>query len=688
LRAALPLVLAVMAPSAWGIDRIRLQADSIEYEGITAAQVQAQFSLQSAQHNSVDASAARLTLPAQIQAQTGAVSDLKFSCSDPSIREPLLRCPAFSLTARAARLPAISLAGTAEYRDDTGVLSARGKGMKVAGAALAFSLQSEPQGVTARLDLADMEVNDMRPVLASWLALPKDITTSGRATVAVELKSSASALQARADIQLRELAFQNSAFTWIGEKLAMHIKADIDLLPATMPYDMQLESTHGQFLGGPVVLDFDKNPMTLKLKGSLSPAQLLVQEFSSVQKDLATLHGSANVALEPFALRDAKVVAEQLAFPAFYASFLQLPLATTPFNQLLTTGSAHAAARVTNNEPVTMDLFVDALSFRDDKHALRVDGVDTELHWSADVAGTAQPSWLSWKASQGWGIVGNATRLDFIVQGHDFSLLKPARLPFFDGALRVNQLAAQNLGAENMSGTFDASIEPISVAPIAKAAGLPEFSGKLSGRIPGLTYRDKLLSLNGNLEATVFDGRIVASNLRVRDPLSAWPRLLADITARNLDLDLITRTFEFGSITGRLDVDVKGLETFNWSPVAFDLKMATPAGDNSRHRISAKAVQNLSNIGGGGGGVAAALQSGALQFFDKFSYDRIGLSCRLGNDVCQMGGVGKADTGYYIVKGSGLPRIDIIGNADRVDWPRLLSQLETAIANSDSIQIK
>jgi hypothetical protein len=41
-----------------------------------------------------------------------------------------------------------------------------------------------------------------------------------------------------------------------------------------------------------------------------------------------------------------------------------------------------------------------------------------------------------------------------------------------------------------------------------------------------------------------------------------------------------------------------------------------------------------------------------------------------------MSGVAPAPSGgYYLVKGKGLPRIDVIGNARRVDWPRLVQQL-------------
>jgi hypothetical protein len=413
-----------------------------------------------------------------------------------------------------------------------------------------------------------------------------------------------------------------------------------------------------------------------------------ITALRSLQRNLATVTGSVELAFGPFVVKEAALQATDIRFPAAYTTYLQLLLATTPFNQLTATGDAELQLQLQGNQPTQLNLTVRNLDFSDAARSLKVEGVNSELHWSAGLTGPPRPSWLSWENSQGWGITGARTRLEFVVQDHDFRLVQPARLPFFDGALRINTLVAENIGSDTMTGTFDAVIEPISMAPIAKALGLPEFSGQLSGRLPGLTYKDKVLSLQGNVEAEMFDGRVVASNLRVREPLGAWPRLYADIVGRNLDLELITRTFEFGSITGRLDVDLTGLETFNWTPVSFDLVMATPKGDRSKHRISQRAVQNLSDIGGGGGGVASALQSGMLKFFDDFGYDRIGLSCRLRNDVCQMAGAGPAKGGFYIVKGRGLPRIDIIGNNQRVDWPRLMTQVSEAMSNPEGIQLE
>jgi hypothetical protein len=232
---------------------------------------------------------------------------------------------------------------------------------------------------------------------------------------------------------------------------------------------------------------------------------------------------------------------------------------------------------------------------------------------------------------------------------------------------------------------FDAELQPISVAPLSRAFGWPEFQGTLAGSIPDLQFAAGVATLGGNLEATVFDGRIVVRELQLRDPLGKYPRLHASIDVDNLDLTLLTSTFSFGMITGRLSGRMEDLETFDWMPVSFDAQFGTPPGDRSKHRISQRAVTNLSSIGGGsGGGVAAALQGGLLRFFDDFRYNRLGLSCRLENDVCRMGGVEPAPGGYYIVKGAGLPRIDVIGSQTRVAWTRLVRQL-ASITESDIV---
>ena len=87
----------------------------------------------------------------------------------------------------------------------------------------------------------------------------------------------------------------------------------------------------------------------------------------------------------------------------------------------------------------------------------------------------------------------------------------------------------------------------------------------------------------------------------MRNPLGARPQANADIRLERLDLAAVTHAFSFGLITGRLDGRINGLELADWEPVAFDAAFYSTPGDRSAKRISQRAVQNISSIGGGGG---------------------------------------------------------------------------------------
>jgi hypothetical protein len=142
---------------------------------------------------------------------------------------------------------------------------------------------------------------------------------------------------------------------------------------------------------------------------------------------------------------------------------------------------------------------------------------------------------------------------------------------------------------------------------------------------------------------------------------------------KNIDLDLLTRTVDFGTVTGRIDARIGGLELVNWEPVRFDARIASSPGSYPRN-ISQRAVQNISALGGAG--AAAAIQRSLLRFFDQFGYEKLGLSCKLENGICLMDGIERAPQGFVIVKGGGIPAISVIGYNRAVDWHELVKRLK------------
>ncbi len=171
----------------------------------------------------------------------------------------------------------------------------------------------------------------------------------------------------------------------------------------------------------------------------------------------------------------------------------------------------------------------------------------------------------------------------------------------------------------------------------------------------------------------MFDGTVEAKNLVLLDIFGKAPRVQADVVMQNLDLGLVTRTYSFGNITGRMDARIAGLELVNWQPLKFDARLESSAGDYPR-KISQAAVQNISALGGAG--ASAAIQRSVLRFFEQFGYDKLGWACKLQNGVCEMSGVEDRPPGYVIVKGGGIPAITVIGYNRRVEWQELLNRIK------------
>lgn len=259
---------------------------------------------------------------------------------------------------------------------------------------------------------------------------------------------------------------------------------------------------------------------------------------------------------------------------------------------------------------------------------------------------------------------------------HDRFSVERLSVPMLDGRLYIDDLQAQP-GAAGWSGHFSGGIEGVSMPKLSAALKLPRMAGRLTARVPDAEYRPGVLSLGGDMVIDVFDGRITVTGLKVLDPLRPTQRFVADVAGRDLDLGMLTQTFSFGSILGRFDVDVHGLELQGWRPVRFDAKVASSPGDYPRS-ISRGALQDISSLGGVAGGQAVRASPAGL--FNSFQYQRIGLGCALRDSVCHFSGLENTDQGYMIVKGSGLPRVEVIGYNRDIDWSLLVSRIRAVIA--------
>ena len=391
--------------------------------------------------------------------------------------------------------------------------------------------------------------------------------------------------------------------------------------------------------------------------------------------DMIRFDADASFDLAPFGLKRLELLTEDIPLRPLYENYLQPMLAETLLENVGLSGAVKIRlGQVETGRHLAVDVknvsVIDSPIEAAPRFALH--GLDGRLEWRSD--GRAPPSYLRWKSARLLEkITIGAALAHFQLDAMGVHLLRTVRIPVLDGHLVMDRLSFDAAKGKEGRWRFEGVLTPISMGRLSKALGWPPLAGKLSGVIPGIAYEDGTLKVQGTLLVRIFDGRVRIRNLVLDDLLGYLPTLMADIDFHDIDLETLTSTFSFGKITGRLEGHVKGLYLEDWRPVAFDARLATPQGDRSRHRISQKAIDNISNIGGAG--VSGALSRSFLGFFKEFNYDRLGISCRLENAICHMDGVAPAENGYYLVIGKGIPQISIKGFTRETDWNRLVDQL-------------
>lgn len=480
------------------------------------------------------------------------------------------------------------------------------------------------------------------------------------------------AWDASTSIHARDLTLADKSGRLASEKLDLDLSATLRSKGAALDAEVNGDLLGGQLYVEPVFVDFANAAARLDARLSLDrgSGELAVNDLHFEQAGVAS--GSAQIRLVPGTPPDASLDFSQLQLGPAFATYAQPFLAGTSLEKLTLGGTARSQVAVQAGVARRIDLHLEQASFEAEALAIGLRGLDGAMHWT-DAPG-AENSALSWSGGHVARLELGPSELKFHSAARDGELLAPLRLPLAGGALRVNQLQVKRAGQPDMDARFDAEIEPIDLAALCRAFGWPEFGGSLGGRLPGLSFKDRELKLDGALTAHAFDGDITVNGLSVLDPFGRVPRVEGTIGLRKLDLAALTGAFSFGRIEGRLDGEVRNLRLLNWLPVSFQARLETTPGDGSRHRISQRAIDNISSIGGGPSGV---LSRGALSVFKNFSYDRIGWSCVLSNGVCRMDGVEPAPNGgYVLVKGRWLPRIDVVGFNRTVDWTTFVQQIQ------------
>ena len=472
---------------------------------------------------------------------------------------------------------------------------------------------------------------------------------------------------------LSALSFSDAAGLHAGEGLDARLEWRLSGIGRDWQSSAELHVDAGQLYLDPVFLDAGVAPLSVSAAGDFHPTSgaLGLSRLRFHHDTVATVEGDLTLArggqLEALDLHLSRT-----PLGPVYRSYLQPFAIGTLFDALQVEGDVEARLQWHSSaDRRRLQLDFHDVGIDDDASRFNMFGISGQLNW--EPSGDADTSTLAWDGGQFYRIDFGSGSLEGRFAGRRFDLGAPVSVPLLEGGVHVDTLEVTAIGTPDLEWKFRGAVQPMSLQALTAALAWPPFGGTLAGDIPLVSYGAGTITVDGSLDVEVFDGAVRIRQLSIADPFGVIPVLRADVDVEDLSLDALTSTFSFGNIQGKLQGRVHGLVLKDWKPTTFDARFATPAGDDSRHRISQRAVENLASLGGAG----AVLSSTFLRIFEEFSYRRLGISCRLDNGVCEMGGVAPAERGYYLVEGGGLPpRIDVLGFNRRVDWEVLLGRVQ------------
>ena len=443
-------------------------------------------------------------------------------------------------------------------------------------------------------------------------------------------------------------------------------------LPAAdLMFDGRLDG--GQLLLGPLYAQLPQYAVGLHVSGNLGVSGIDLDSLDFDDPEALRLSGA--LAFDRHGNLDKLDLTRFAAtFPAAYDRYgTTLVQDLTGFEALTTSGSISGSLDLPSQGLRAIDFTADNVTLDSHGGRLAVANLDGGLDWRAGVSRPATR--LQWGALSLYKLAFGPAKLGLQDDAGVLRLRAPASASLFGGAFGLNRLEWRPDQAKSQRLTAAFAVTDVDVDQLCKALGWPAFGGKLGGAVPDLRYRGGDLVFGGGLSLNAFGGSVSVTNLSMQHLFGSSPRLAADIDMDGLDLAQLTGVFGFGQITGRMDGGIHGLELAGWKPTAFDANLTANQGG----KISQNAIKSLTEVGGGG--IAGGIQGMALRLFKTFGYSRIGLSCKLVNGVCSMGGItpdpDPGDHGYTIVEGSGLPHITVIGHERQVDWATLVSRLKS-----------
>ena len=233
-------------------------------------------------------------------------------------------------------------------------------------------------------------------------------------------------------------------------------------------------------------------------------------------------------------------------------------------------------------------------------------------------------------------------------------------VPLYGGHMNITNVLIRNILSESRDISLSAHFARVDFEQMLNKILDINFPGGMEVSVPSIRLKDNTLETEGQTSVKIFGGQIDASRIFVENPFSPARKIGGDIRFDNIDLGKITDTIKVGKITGLVQGEIQDLVLEYGQPSQFLFEVKTVEDSSVTQKVSVDAIENISILGTGSGGIGAILNSGINRFFKEYPYSRIGIRCRLENDLFSIRGTIHENGNEYLIRKGFLRGIDVI----------------------------
>jgi len=277
--------------------------------------------------------------------------------------------------------------------------------------------------------------------------------------------------------------------------------------------------------------------------------------------------------------------------------------------------------------------------------------------------------WIRWR-SQEWRDVTVSMMLkdDVLFFPHEM------KLPILGGAVILEAGRIRNPFEGKRRITLGLRLERLDFSKVTNLFLPFALPGRVEGYFSEISVSQATLETRGKLTVHALGGEIEVHNINGMTPFTRLRKVSMDVLFEDIDLEEASRSFEFGQMGGIIQGEIRGLSFSFGQPESFELGIRSVKRRGVKQYVNAEAVNNLSILSTGSG---FSFKKGALQFLKYFPYAKLGIYCKLENDVFTLRGTIHRRGVEYLIRRGLVGGIDVVNqNPDnRIRWRQMLRRL-------------